>query len=50
MAVWLPWDPRWPYGCHGILGGRLRCGAGMYMMQMLLYQDCDYMHISCGNG
>ena len=21
MAVWLPWDPRWLYGCHGILGG-----------------------------
>ena len=23
VAVWLPWDPRWPYGCHGILGGRM---------------------------
>ena len=20
-VVWLPWYPRWLYGCHGILGG-----------------------------
>ena len=21
VDVWLPWYPRWMYGCHGIPGG-----------------------------